>query len=292
MTGKEKVKIVGFNGSARKASTHWAVNMALETAAEYDYVETEQINLGDYKLIPCNGCMKCFGWQHPADAETPECYGQDDDAGKLLTKMMNSDGIIFGTPVYTLGITALARILAEKAHMFGPMSFTKFSGTMRYKPCGVITVGGVDTAGQEVCAQDVWMWAMGLGMVNVGSWPTRLDPNPMASVHGGIVSTCDGRVIYGKDALSKAACRTIPPTQGWRNEKSIRNVGRHVAVAAMQAKLGMRAFQEEEYASPEIIPFTRYSVKPRKNSWVKHLMDEGKVEFVPKADDPEYSMPT
>ncbi|MDP2646482.1 MAG: flavodoxin family protein [Desulfobacterales bacterium] len=278
----EKVKIFGVCGSARHASTEWAVKLALETAAKYDYVETEFVNLGDYKLVPCVGCMKCFGWQQPADAERPKCYEFEDDSEILLTKMMQSDGVVFGTPIYTLGVTALARIFMEKAHMFGPMSFDKFSGIMRYKPMGVITVGGVDIAGQEVGAQDIWMWAMGLGMTVSGSWPTRDDPNPMASVHGGLVSTCDARTIYGKEALSKKACRTIPPTQGWRNEKSLRNVGRHVAVAAMRCKLANKAFEEGGYEGPEIIPFTRYSVKPKKGSWVQKLMDDGRVEYVSK----------
>jgi len=284
MTQKERVKILGICGSARKASTHWAVNLALKTSKTLGYVDTEYVNLGDYNLVPCNGCMKCFGWQHPWDAEIPYCYETDDDSGQLMAKMMESDGIIFGTPVYTLGITSLSRILTEKAHMFGPMSFTKFSGRMINKPCGVITVGGVDTAGQEVCAQDLWMWAQGLGMLPVGSWPTKDDPNPQASVHGGIVSTVDGRQIYGKSALSKEACRTVPPTQGSRNERAIRNVGRHVGATAMIIKLGKVAFKEGGYNTPELLPFTRYSVKPRKKSWVQHLINEGKVAFTPKTN--------
>jgi len=279
---KERVKLLGISGSARHASTEWAVKLSLETAAKYSYVQTEYVSLGGYKLIPCVGCMKCFGWQQPADAERPKCYEFNDDSEVLLTKMMECDGLIMGTPVYTLGVTALSRVLMEKAHMFGPMSFDKFSSRMRDKPIGVITVGGVDIAGQETVAQDIWMWAQGLGMLPIGSWPTEEDPNPMASVHGGLVSTCDAKTIYGKEALSKKACRTIPPTQGWRNEKSLRNIGRHVAVAAMRMKLGKKAFDEGNYESPVLIPFTRYSVKPKKGSWVQKLMDDGKVKYISK----------
>ncbi|MDP6180569.1 MAG: flavodoxin family protein [Desulfatiglandales bacterium] len=210
MVQKEGVKILGVCGSARKASTHWAVKLALKTAESLGYVDTDYVSLGDCKLVPCTGCMKCFGWNQPADAEIPKCYEFEDVTELLLTKMMESDGLIVGTPVYTLGVTSLSRIFMEKAHMFGPMSFDKFSGRMRGKPCGVVTVGGVDTAGQEVVAQDIWMWAQGLGMYPEGSWPTRDDPNPQASVHGAIVSTVDGRQIYGKSALSKEACRTVP----------------------------------------------------------------------------------
>ena len=131
----------------------------------------------------------------------------------------------------------------------------------------------MDTAGQEVCAQDLWMWAQGLGMLPVGSWPTRQDPNPLASTFGGLVSTVDGRQIYGKSALSKEACRTVPPTQGSRNERAIRNVGRHVAGTAMILKLGKQTFKEKGFEGPDIFPFTRYSVKPKKKSWVQHKQD-------------------
>jgi len=44
----EKVKIFGICGSARHASTEWAVKLALETARKYDYVETDFANLGDH----------------------------------------------------------------------------------------------------------------------------------------------------------------------------------------------------------------------------------------------------
>lgn len=281
MREKERVKILGICGSARHMNTEWAVKLALKSAESLGYVNTEFINLGEYKLIPCVGCMMCFGWQTPADGG-PACFRFKDDTEILLTKMMHFDGFILGSPIYGLGVTSLTRILMEKAHQFGPMSFTKFSGKLRYKPIGVITVGGIDMGGQEAVAQDIWMWAQGLGMLPIGSWPTRDDPNPQASVHGGFVSTVDAREIYGEDALSKEACRTIPPTQGTRNERSIRNVGRHVAVAAMILKLGRATFIRKGFKEPELVPFTRYSVKPKKNSWVQKLIDEGKVQYISK----------
>src|SRR3990170_3694085 len=217
MADAGRVRILGIGGSPRHASTEWAVKLALTTAESVGYADTEYIHLRDHDLRPCNGCMKCFGWQHRADAPGPKCYdakGEEDDMEYILGRMLVSDGFILGTPVYTLGVTGLTRLFMEKAHQFGPMSFTKWAGALRYRPIGVITVGGVDIAGQEVVAQDIWMWAMGLGLVPIGTWPTRQDPNPQAAEHGAIVSTVDGRVIYGKDALSRAACRTSPPTQG------------------------------------------------------------------------------
>ena len=290
MADKERVKILGICGSARHASTEWGVKMALKAAEGLGYADTDFINLGDYKLVSCTGCMKCFGWQHPADAPLPKCYEFEDDVEKIYEKFLWADGLVMGTPVYVLGMTSLLRIVQEKAHQFGPMSFTKFAGKMRFKPITVITIGGVDTAGQEATGADIWIWALGLGMLPVGSWPTRDDPNPQASNQGAMVSTVDGRAIYGKDALSKAACRTIPPTQGSRNERSLRNAGKHVAYAALISKLGLRA-AEADYNAPQFQSFIRYSVKAKKGSYVQKLYDEGILKYAPQREDQEEMNP-
>jgi multimeric flavodoxin WrbA len=276
-----KVKIVGFCGSARHANTELAVKEALKAAESMGYAETEYVFLADYKLEPCVGCMKCFGWQHPADGGL-ECYKFNDDTGILLRKMYESDGVIFGTPVYTLGMTSIARIFAEKAHMFGPMSFTRYSGTMRNKPCGVITVGGGDSAGQEHVGTDIWAWAIGIGMLPLGSWPTRWDPNPLSGSHGAFVTTTDARSVYAKDGITKEATRTVPPTQGWRNMKAIRNVGRHTAYVALMTKLGKERMKELGVEDPVTYPWMKYSVKPKPGSWVQKLADEGKIIYVDK----------
>lgn len=278
-----KVKILGMCTSPRHANTELAVKEALRTAESMGYAETEYVWLAGYDIKPCVGCMKCFGWQHPAD-EGLECYQFNDDTGIVLHKMDESDGIIFGTPVYTLGPTALARLLMDKAHMFGPMSFTRYSGKMLNKPMGVITVGGGDSAGQEHVGGDIWAWAIAIGMLPLGSWPTRQDPNPQSSSHGAFASTCDAKGVYAKSGITKEATRTIPPTQGWRNMKAIRNVGRHTAHVAMMTKLGKMRIKELGLKEPEIFPWPRYSVKPKPGSWIQKLMDEGKIEYVPKGE--------
>ncbi|MDP2646429.1 MAG: flavodoxin family protein [Desulfobacterales bacterium] len=283
MTGL-KVKILGICASPRHANTELAVKEALKTAESMGYAETEYLWLQDYEVKPCVGCMKCFGWRHPAEGGL-ECYHHNDDSGKVLHKMDESDGVIFGTPVYTLGVTAIARLFMDKTHMFGPMSFTRYSGNMRNKPMGMITVGGGDEAGQEIVGEDLWAWAISMGMFSLGSWPTRQDPNPQSGSHGAYVSSCDAKGVYAKDAITKEATRTIPPTKGWRNMKSIRNVGRHTAHVAMMAKLGKMRIQELGLKEPEVFPWPKYSVKPLKGSWIDKLIKEGKIEYKPKGQE-------
>lgn len=286
-----KVKILGIGGSARHATTEWGVELALKAAESLGYVETEYVSLADYNLKPCTGCMKCFGWHHPAD-EGLRCYEWNDDTQVLLEKMVDMDGLVIGVPIYTLGVNSLARIFMEKCHMFGPMSFGRGAHMLAYKPCGVITVGGQAIAGQEAGGLAIWHWAVGIAMLPVNAWPTVQDPNPQNATHGGFVTTVDARTIYGKNALSREACRTIPPTQGIRNERCLRNVGRQVAVTAMITKTGRKTLLEGGFQEPQFQSFVRYSVKPRPGSWVDSLVKKGKVVYVDKGmEGEEYQEP-
>jgi len=45
-------------------------------------------------------------------------------------------------------------------------------------------------------------------------------------------------------------------------------------------EIGRAAFAESGFEEPEPIPFTKYSVKPKKGSYVDKLIKEGKVTFV------------
>ncbi len=38
----------------------------------------------------------------------------------------------------------------------------------------MITVGGGDEAGQELVGEDLWAWAISMGMFSLGSWIDKL----------------------------------------------------------------------------------------------------------------------
>jgi len=48
----------------------------------------------------------------------------------------------------------------------------------------------------------------------------------------------------------------------------------------MTLKPARKPFEEAHYEEPELMPFTRYSVKPREGPYVNKLIKEGKVAFV------------
>lgn len=94
------VKVIGIIGSPRRnGNTHILVNKLLEGAKSEGAV-IDSIFLSDYAIKECDGCHAC--WK---GLECSKC----DDMNNLYQKIIDSDVIIFGTPVYWYGPTALMK---------------------------------------------------------------------------------------------------------------------------------------------------------------------------------------
>jgi multimeric flavodoxin WrbA len=91
-------KILGVVGSPRKnGNTDILVSRILD-GAKAAGVAVEKIFLADLKIAECDGCHAC--WK-------AERCAKDDDMQALYPKIIGSDLIVFGTPVYWYGPTAL-----------------------------------------------------------------------------------------------------------------------------------------------------------------------------------------
>ena len=92
-------------GSPRKnGNTHILIANILE-AAENAGASTEIILLTDKNIEECDGCLAC--WK---DKECPKA----DDMLDLYPKIIESDIIIFGTPVYWYGPTAIMKSFLDR----------------------------------------------------------------------------------------------------------------------------------------------------------------------------------
>jgi multimeric flavodoxin WrbA len=60
-------------------------------------------------IAPCDGCESCI--------VTGKCKVKDDMQG-IYPKLIEADGIVFGTPVYYWGMTAQAKILIDRTFIF------------------------------------------------------------------------------------------------------------------------------------------------------------------------------
>ncbi len=99
------VKILGIMGSPRlKGNTDALVSKILE-GAKSNGAETELIILKDLKINDCDGCHTCW--------KGKDC-SKKDDMNKLFPKIMDCDVIVFGTPVYWFGPTALMKAFLDR----------------------------------------------------------------------------------------------------------------------------------------------------------------------------------
>jgi len=93
-------KILGIMGSPRRnGNTHILVSSILE-GAQSEGARGDILLLDDLTIQECNGCHCCW--------EGKGC-SKDDDMNGVYPKIIESDGIVFGTPVYWYGPTALMK---------------------------------------------------------------------------------------------------------------------------------------------------------------------------------------
>jgi multimeric flavodoxin WrbA len=128
------VKIIGIIGSPRKeGNTSYLVETALKSAKSAG-ADTDIINLGSVNIEPCVACDICKA--------IGEC-GIEDDISEILEIMMESDGMIIGSPVYFGSVTSQLKILIDRSR---PL---RGSFRLKNKVCGAIAVGGSRNGGQE-----------------------------------------------------------------------------------------------------------------------------------------------
>jgi len=117
---KPRNKILGVIGSPRKkGNTHILVSRILDGAKE-EGADTEIIFLNDLDIRECDGCHSCWKGR--------QC-SKKDDMNALYPKIIESDIIIFGTPVYWYGPTALMKCFIDRFVYFNcPENRSKIKG--------------------------------------------------------------------------------------------------------------------------------------------------------------------
>jgi multimeric flavodoxin WrbA len=98
-------KVLGIVGSPRrKGNTHLLVEKILE-GAQAAGAETEIVMLGDLQIRECDGCAVCWKGRPCA---------RNDDMNAVYPKIAASGALVFGTPVYWYGPTALMKCFIDR----------------------------------------------------------------------------------------------------------------------------------------------------------------------------------
>jgi len=112
--------ILGVVGSPRRnGNTHVLVSKVLE-GAQTEGAGTEIVFLNDLRIRECDGCHACWAGR--------PC-SKSDDMNPLYARIVESDVIVFGTPVYWYGPTALMKAFIDRFVYFNsPENHAKIKG--------------------------------------------------------------------------------------------------------------------------------------------------------------------
>ena len=122
------MKILGLSCSPRKqGNTVILLGEALK-AAQQEGANVELYSVSDKVFQPCDACRIC--------RETGECHIQD-EMQNLYEKLLEANGIIFGTPVYFHSMTGQAKTIIDRM-----CALNRPGRSLANKVGGVVVVGG------------------------------------------------------------------------------------------------------------------------------------------------------
>jgi multimeric flavodoxin WrbA len=113
-------KILAVVGSPRRnGNTHLLVSRIVE-GAEAEGAVGDFLFLDEADIHECNGCHACW--------EGKGC-SKNDDMNSIYPKIIECDGIVFGTPIYWYGPTALMKAFIDRFVYFNcPENRAKIRG--------------------------------------------------------------------------------------------------------------------------------------------------------------------
>ncbi len=183
------MKVLGLVCSARSnGNTEVLVKEALDSA-RCNGAETEMIKISGMNIAPCDGCETCD--------ITGECKIED-DMQDIYTKLLQSDGIIFGSPVYFWGVTAQAKAIIDRTFVF------RRDRRLRNKVAGAVIVARVSGASAAFGALSNFFNLH--RMLPARSIGPRTEEELMKEFGGGVIAYADkpGEVKKDKEAIAKA----------------------------------------------------------------------------------------
>ncbi|WP_022667005.1 flavodoxin family protein [Desulfospira joergensenii] len=133
------MKVVGFNGSARKnGNTACSLNTVF-AELEKAGIETEMIHVGKEKIRGCIACHGCVKNQNQA------CSFEDDPVNEWIRKMKQADGILLGSPVHFSGVAGTMKSFLDRAFFVATVN----GGLYRHKVGAAVAAvrrsGGIST---------------------------------------------------------------------------------------------------------------------------------------------------
>ncbi|NLZ03649.1 MAG: flavodoxin family protein [Phycisphaerae bacterium] len=103
------MKVVAFNGSARKDGNTAILVRQVFAELEAEGIETELVQLAGQPIRGCTACGQCF------KNKNRRCVVDGDIANDCIEKMVQADGIILASPTYFADVTTEMKALIDRA---------------------------------------------------------------------------------------------------------------------------------------------------------------------------------
>jgi multimeric flavodoxin WrbA len=133
------VKVVAFNGSARKDGNTAILIRRVLQVLEAKGIETELIQLAGEQIRGCNACRTCYS------TKNKRCIIEDDNVNAYIQKMIEADGIILGSPVYFAMVTPELKALMDRAFYVARANSDMFKRKVGAAVVAVRRAGGIPT---------------------------------------------------------------------------------------------------------------------------------------------------
>ena len=115
------MKVIGINGSSRKDGNTAIIIGKVFDELDKEGIETELIQLADYDIEPCRGCFAC--------KDRGNCVFTKDGFTEIFSRIVEADGIILGSPVYSADVSAKMKAFLER----GGVVVATNHGLLRHK---------------------------------------------------------------------------------------------------------------------------------------------------------------
>ncbi|KXH76568.1 MAG: hypothetical protein AM326_02235 [Candidatus Thorarchaeota archaeon SMTZ-45] len=152
--------ILGINGSPRgeRSNSRFLLSKALEAASEVLADDsTEILDIAGFQIRHCTGCDACV-------RKKPCPESEHDDMPKIEEKLALANGIIIAAPSYFTSVPGILKDLIDRSR-----TMKMLDHQLKDKVFGAITYAGLRYGGQEHVIDVLNRYALGQGMIVVGS---------------------------------------------------------------------------------------------------------------------------
>jgi multimeric flavodoxin WrbA len=133
------MKVVAFNGSARKDGNTAVLIQRVLRILEQEGIETELIQLAGQQIRGCSACGVC------GKVKNRQCKIVDDNVNLYIEKMAQSDGIILGSPTYFSMMTPEMKALIDRAGFVARANDEMFKRKVGAAVVAARRAGGIPT---------------------------------------------------------------------------------------------------------------------------------------------------